>query len=103
MDGSQVKAVLRPFRGGDEGRWENFVLCRAKGTFFHPAGWKRVIERAFGHRTYYLLAETDGAVSGVLPLTLVKSRLFGSSLISNAFAVRGGPRAGSFRRQLGSR
>ena len=91
MDGSQVKVVVRPFRGGDEHRWDNFVLRRANGTFFHLAGWKRVIERAFGHRTYYLLAESDGAVSGVLPLTLVRSRLFGSSLISNAFAVRGGP------------
>jgi hypothetical protein len=60
MDGSQVEVVVRPFRDGDEGRWENFVLRRAKGTFFHPAGWKRVIERAFGHRTYYLLAERGG-------------------------------------------
>ncbi len=30
-------------------------------------------------------------MTGVLPLTHVKSLLFGSSLISNAFAVRGGP------------
>jgi FemAB-related protein (PEP-CTERM system-associated) len=91
MDGSQVKVVVRPFRGGDEHRWDCFVLRRVNGTFFHLAGWKRVIERAFGHRTFYLLAERDGAVCGVLPLTLVRSRLFGSSLISNAFAVRGGP------------
>lgn len=55
------------------------------------SGWKRVIERAFRHRTHYLLAERGGMVTGVLPLTHVKSLLFGSSLISNAFAVRGGP------------
>jgi len=91
MDGSQAQLVVRPFRDGDEHRWDNFVLRRANGTFFHLAGWKRVIERAFGHHTYYLLSERDGAISGVLPLTLVKSLLFGSSLISNAFAVRGGP------------
>ncbi len=30
-------------------------------------------------------------MTGVLPLTNVKTLLFGSSLISNAFAVRGGP------------
>jgi FemAB-related protein (PEP-CTERM system-associated) len=91
MDGSQVKVTVRPFRDGDERRWNDFVLGAANGTFFHLAGWKRVIERAFGHRTYYLIAERAGAVSGVLPMTLVKSRLFGSSLISNAFGVRGGP------------
>src|SRR5262249_25145257 len=41
--------------------------------------------------THYLIAERGGRVTGVLPLTHVKSLLFGSSLISNAFAVRGGP------------
>ena len=45
----------------------------------------------FGHRTYYLIAERGGAMTGVLPLTHVKSLLFGSSLISNAFGVQGGP------------
>src|SRR5712691_895264 len=40
------------------------------------------------------MCERSGAVTGVLPLTHVKSLLFGSSLISNAFAVQGGPIAG---------
>ena len=68
-------------------------LCRGVpgGTFFHLAGWRRVIETAFRHRTFYLMAERDGIVTGVLPLTLVKTRLFGTRLISNAFCVRGGP------------
>ena len=91
MDGSQVTVAVRPFRAGDERRWDEFVRAHASGTFFHLSGWKRVIERAFGHRTYYLIAERGAAVTGVLPLTHVKSLLFGSSLISNAFGVRGGP------------
>jgi len=91
MDGSQVTVAVRPFRVGDERRWDEFVLARASGTFFHLSGWKRVIERAFGHRTYYLIAERGQTVTGVLPLTHVKSLLFGSSLISNAFSVHGGP------------
>jgi hypothetical protein len=91
MDGLQLSITVRPFRDGDEHRWDDFVLGRTDGTFFHLAGWKRVIERAFGHRTYYLIAERAGTVTGVLPLTFVKSLLFGPSLISNAFAVRGGP------------
>jgi FemAB-related protein (PEP-CTERM system-associated) len=91
MDGSPVGITVRTFRPGDEQRWDEFVLARAAGTFFHLSAWKRVIERAFGHRTYYLIAERGPAVTGVLPLTHVKSRLFGSSLISNAFSVHGGP------------
>jgi FemAB-related protein (PEP-CTERM system-associated) len=91
LDGSQATVAVRSFRAGDERRWDDFVLANSGGTFFHLSGWKRVIERAFRHRTYYLIAERGGIVTGVLPLAHVKSLLFGSSLISNAFAVRGGP------------
>jgi FemAB-related protein (PEP-CTERM system-associated) len=91
MDGSGIAAAVRAFQPGDERRWDEFVQSCAGGTFFHLSAWKRVIERAFGHRTYYLLCERAGAVTGVLPLTHVKSLLFGSSLISNAFGVHGGP------------
>jgi len=91
MDGSQTTVSVRPFRDGDEHRWDHFVRTHASGTFFHLSGWKRVIERAFGHSTYYMIAERGSAVAGVMPLTHVKSLLFGSSLISNAFGVYGGP------------
>ena len=90
MDGSSQVAV-RPFQPDDSGRWDDFVRGRAAGTFFHLSPWRRVIERAFGHRTHYLLAERAGNLTGVLPLTHVKSALFGSSLIANAFGVQGGP------------
>src|SRR4051812_31673339 len=76
---------------GDEARWDAFAAAAPEATFFHLSGWRRVIETAFKHRTYYLMAERAGAVTGVLPLTLVKTRLFGASLISNAFSVEGGP------------
>jgi FemAB-related protein (PEP-CTERM system-associated) len=91
VDGSQATVSVRPFRAGDERRWDEFVRAHANGTFFHLSGWKRVIERSFGHRTYYLIAERGSAITGVMPLTHVKSLLFGSSLISNAFSVYGGP------------
>ena len=91
MDGSQTSLAVRPFRPGDERAWDEFVLAHPGGTFFHLAGWRRVVERAFRHPTHYVLAERGGRVAGVLPLTHVRSRLFGSSLISNAFAVHGGP------------
>lgn len=74
----------------DFGKWDAFVEACPEATFFHRAGWKTIIEKAFGHRTHYLLAERNGAIVGVLPLTEIKSRLFGHSLVSNAFCVYGG-------------
>ena len=44
----------------------------------------------FRHDTYFLYAETDGRIEGVLPLAHVKSMLFGNSLVSLPFAVYGG-------------
>jgi FemAB-related protein (PEP-CTERM system-associated) len=63
------------------------------GTFFHRAGWAKVIETAFGHVTHYCFTERDGAITGVLPLGRVKTLLFGDTLISNPFCVYGGPLA----------
>jgi FemAB-related protein (PEP-CTERM system-associated) len=73
--------------------WDAFVKAHPDGTFFHLAAWKGVIERAFGHAAQYVMAEQDGAVTGVLPLVHVRSRLFGNALISNPFCVYGGPLA----------
>jgi FemAB-related protein (PEP-CTERM system-associated) len=73
--------------------WDRFVETCPDTTFFHRAGWKRVIEQSFGHRTYYLYAERNGSIEGVLPLVHVKSALFGNSLSSLAFCVYGGPAA----------
>jgi len=76
-------------------RWDAFVRKHPHGTFFHLCGWKTAVERAFGHSMYYLVAEEDGEIKGVLPLGRVKSRLFGDALISTPFAVYGGVLADS--------
>ncbi len=71
-------------------QWDRFVQAMPDATFFHQSGWKDVIERAFGHKTYFLYAEDDGEIKGILPLVHIKSLLFGNSLISTAFCVYGG-------------
>jgi len=73
--------------------WNAFVENCPEATFFHRAGWKDVIEQSFGHQTHFISAVCDGVIEGVLPLTHIKSRLFGNALISNAFCVGGGPAA----------
>ncbi len=74
----------------EHGRWDAFVAAHPGASFFHRAGWATVLERAFGHRAHYLVAERDGELVGVLPLGEVKSRLFGHALISVPFCVEGG-------------
>ncbi len=71
-------------------RWDAYVQDAPDATFFHRAGWRTVIERAFGHRTHFLFAEKDGEIVGVLPLAHVSSLLFGNSLSSLPFCVYGG-------------
>jgi len=66
------------------------VGCLPQATFFHRAGWQRVLRRVFRHDTYFLYAEVDGRIEGVLPLAHVSSLLFGNSLSSLPFAVYGG-------------
>lgn len=85
-----MSVVIRGLDNASLARWDCFVESHAKATFFHKSGWKRVIEEAFGHRTYFFYAQEDGRVVGVLPLAHVKSVLFGSSLVSTPFCVYGG-------------
>ena len=71
-------------------RWDAFVLACPQATFFHRAGWQKIIGEVFRHTTYFLYAERDGQIEGVLPLAQVKSFLFGHSLVGLPFTVYGG-------------
>jgi hypothetical protein len=81
-----------------------------EGTIFHLSQWKSVIEKTFGHRAYYLIAEDDGGnrsidpsecssnlnysnnvIVGILPLFEIKSFIFGRYIVSVPFAETGGP------------
>jgi FemAB-related protein (PEP-CTERM system-associated) len=70
--------------------WDSYVESRDDATFFHKAGWKTVIERAFKHKTHFLYVTRQDKIEGILPLVYVKSALFGRSLSSMPFAVYGG-------------
>ena len=70
--------------------WDAFVLACPEATFFHRAGWQNIVRDVFRHDTYFLYAEMDGRIQGVLPLGHVNSWLFGSALTSLPFAVYGG-------------
>lgn len=82
--------TVAALEAGGAARWDAFVETCPEATFFHRAGWRRVLEDVLGHRTRYLYAEAGGVLEGVLPLGHVRSRLFGNALISTPFCVYGG-------------
>ena len=87
--------AVRSLEASDRARWDEFVTGHDDGTFYHLSGWQLVIGGFLGHPTYYLYAERDGHIDGVLPLARVRSWLFGDALISLPFLVYGGPVAKS--------
>jgi FemAB-related protein (PEP-CTERM system-associated) len=82
--------AIRELADSESSHWDAFVLKCPSATFFHRAGWKRIAEEVFGHRCWFLYAEREGAIEGVLPLAQVKSALFGNALVSLPFCVYGG-------------
>ncbi|MGK6319687.1 FemAB family XrtA/PEP-CTERM system-associated protein [Sphingomonas sp. DT-204] len=68
-----------------------FVETHPLGTPFHLAEWSAAVADGCGQAGRYLVAEgADGELLGVLPLTLVRSPLFGTALVSAGFGVGGG-------------
>ncbi len=74
--------------------WDEYVLNNPQGTPYHLSGWRRAIERAYGHTSYCLVALRSSADSfgkahstivGVLPLIRLRHFIFGNSLVSMPF------------------
>ena len=81
---------IREVRSGEEAQWDRFVTSSGHGTFFHLMGWKTVIQTVLGRQCFYLAAFRNGPITGVLPLSLSRSRIFGDCLVSLPLAVYGG-------------
>ena len=72
-------------------RIDDYVRAHPDATPFHLTGWNVAVARACGQTAHCLVAQTaDGEVVGVLPLTEIRSPLFGKALVSTGFAVDGG-------------
>jgi FemAB-related protein (PEP-CTERM system-associated) len=81
---------LSPDDARENASWDAFVTACPDATFFHRAGWQRILRDVFRHDTHFLYAVADGRIEGVLPLAQVKTLLFGHALVSLPFAVYGG-------------
>jgi serine/alanine adding enzyme len=111
-----VNIKIKTIQSTDAPAWDAYVDNHPRATLYHLSGWKNVIEKTYGHRTYYLMAMEDKSsaiprndkkekvyelsatrdelkgisVVGVLPLVHLRHFLFGNSLISIPFFDLGG-------------
>ncbi|WP_272701649.1 FemAB family XrtA/PEP-CTERM system-associated protein [Desulfovibrio sp. Fe33] len=75
----------------DTAAWNAFVDAADGAANYHRSGWLGVVEKTFGHAPYPLWARDDaGVVLGILPVVLMRSRLFGTFLTSLPFFNFGG-------------
>jgi len=75
---------------GEEGGWDEFVNASPSGTPFHLSSWRAVVEKALGRRCFSLVARRNDRITGVFPVSWIRSRIFGNSLVSLPLAVYGG-------------
>jgi serine/alanine adding enzyme len=112
----QMSIKIKAIEPIDAPVWDEYVYNHPKATLYHMSGWKNVIDKTYGPKTYYLMAirEPEGSqltahspqvsvknydlstisyepkVIGILPLVHLKHLLFGNSLISIPFFDLGG-------------
>ncbi len=70
--------------------WDSYLDRVPEVSNYHYWRWRNPIQETFGHEPHYLVALDDAAICGVLPLVLIRSRLFGASLVSMPFFTYGG-------------
>lgn len=71
-------------------RWDAYVEKHPLGNYCLLSGWKAVIERTYRHQGLYLWALEDGDVRGVLPIVVMRSIVFGTTMVSLPFLDHGG-------------
>lgn len=91
VDSTGGDLSVRRAEPADHARMDAFVDASKRATFFHLTGWTRAVAEEFGHEDRSLLAERNGEVVGVLPLSLCRKLGRKKDLISTAYGVYGGP------------
>lgn len=83
--------TIRLYRDDDRNKWDSYLINTPKATCYHQMGWKEVIEKSFGHTTWYFLSEDrNNRIDGILPLVQLKSALFGNYMVSLPYFNYGG-------------
>ncbi|MBL8857419.1 MAG: FemAB family PEP-CTERM system-associated protein [Planctomycetes bacterium] len=85
-----AQVEVRRFDPATDSARDDFVRSSSSASVFHLAGWRRAVERTFGHDPRDLVAWQEGRVVGVLPLFACRSPFGKRHLISTPYGVYGG-------------
>ncbi len=84
--------VIREISEQEQAAWDAYVAKHPHGSVYHCRAFGNAVVQTYGHKTVYLAAfeESGSRITGVLPLILVSSRVFGKSAVSLGFCDYGG-------------
>ncbi len=74
----------------DSDQWNRYLDDHAGSNFYQKYEWKKINERNFGHKAFYLTLKRDSKIEGIFPVVSVKSMVFGHILSSMPFVNFGG-------------
>jgi FemAB-related protein (PEP-CTERM system-associated) len=75
---------------GREEEWDRFAMASPAGTIFHLTGWQTLVEKVLGRRSVPLVARRGSQITGIFPISWIRSWCFGDCLVSSPLAVYGG-------------
>ena len=85
-----VPAALTVSAATDPAEWNAFIERHPLGTIEHAWEWRAIFRDAFSFESEYLIARRGMQPVGVLPLVLLKSRIFGRQVVSLPMVDYGG-------------
>ena len=70
--------------------WDEYLQKWSYDGFHLRSEWATIFNNALGHQPWFLWAERDGCLVGVLPLMFVSGPIFGRFLVSQPYLNTGG-------------
>lgn len=75
----------------EDSAWNNYVTAHPTATIHHLTHWRNILKKTYNIESLYFVAhDNNHKIVGILPLTRLKSRLFGDLLVSMPYFQRGG-------------
>jgi len=81
---------IRIAQKNDQVAWDRFVRQHPQGLAYHQFAWQQAINEVYNLKSYYLIAEENQTIAGVLPLILCRTLKFKYAYISLPFCDVGG-------------
>ncbi len=66
--------------------WDDLLLTNENTSFFHTAGWAKVLTESYGYKPLYFTQIDNGKLTGLLAVMEVNSLLTGKRGVSLPFA-----------------